>query len=673
MGGPGSGIGKLYPSRDEMSRGRALAHLALLVLATLLVFSNTFRNGYHLDDFPRIVENPELERVLPLGRHFLDPRTSSAIPHVVQYRPLLPISLAVNRALADALRVDRLAAYHAGNLLIHLLSVLLAYLYLRELALRGAPASWPASRRDRLAFAAALLYAVHPVSGVPVNYLCARDLLQMQLFLLAALLLYARMRRRGESWWGWGLVVLLLALSILSKTNTMTAPLVFLLFEFVLAGERLRDWRPWARALPAVLVAAGFALFTRLVLGFSDADQLLVERSSRFEFPLTQLRLHLFFYMRNFVWPFRMRPLPLLEPVRSWLDPGMLLGAAFVAATLAAAWRLRRRVPLASFAIGAYWAMLTLEASVLPLRLLATDYRQYAPLPYLSLALCLALFGVPAAWLRRALLAAVFLYLAASSLWMNRVWRTEETLWRQSVRYGGESVAHQNYALAVTERDPALAERHLHEALRIYPWNIRAHINLGLLQMRQGRQEEGLATVRKAVAIDPTWAVSHFWLSRALAQLGRRDEAADESALASDLDPRGVQYAYQAAYDAQARGRYADCLRFLERVHAVSDHRELSRFLEGWSLQKLGRVEEAVAAYRLFLEETPRYVQARFNLAYALMGLGRWAEAAAEFERTLALKPDYHEVHLHLARCYRELGREADARRESDAYEARPR
>ena len=74
---------------------------ALLVLLPALVFANTLRNGYHLDDFYRVVGNPELERFWPPHRHFLDPRTSATLPHLVQYRPLLPLSLSVDVALAD--------------------------------------------------------------------------------------------------------------------------------------------------------------------------------------------------------------------------------------------------------------------------------------------------------------------------------------------------------------------------------------------------------------------------------------------------------------------------------------------------------------------------------------------------------------------------------------------
>jgi tetratricopeptide (TPR) repeat protein len=175
------------------------------------------------------------------------------------------------------------------------------------------------------------------------------------------------------------------------------------------------------------------------------------------------------------------------------------------------------------------------------------------------------------------------------------------------------------------------------------------------------------------VELAPEWAVSHHWLARALAQLGRGEEAADESARASDLDPRSVRYAYRAAHDAQSVRRYEECLRFLERVHAAAPSHELSRFLEGFSLQRLGRRPEAIAAYRRFLEERPDYVQARFNLAHALMEEGETREAIEEFIRTLELRPDYHEVYYHLARCWRELGDEETARLHQGLWEERPR
>ena len=41
------------------------------------------------------------------------------------------------------------------------------------------------------------MFAVHPVAGLPVNYLTARDLLLMQGFAAASRGVYVRMRARG--------------------------------------------------------------------------------------------------------------------------------------------------------------------------------------------------------------------------------------------------------------------------------------------------------------------------------------------------------------------------------------------------------------------------------------------------------------------------------------------
>ena len=56
---------------------RPAASAAAVALAALVVHATTLDNGYHLDDFPRIVNNPHVGHVSPIGRHFADPATSS--------------------------------------------------------------------------------------------------------------------------------------------------------------------------------------------------------------------------------------------------------------------------------------------------------------------------------------------------------------------------------------------------------------------------------------------------------------------------------------------------------------------------------------------------------------------------------------------------------------------
>ncbi|MDP6762994.1 MAG: tetratricopeptide repeat protein [Planctomycetota bacterium] len=623
-------------------RGARAWHLAGLLLLPALVFANSLSGEYHLDDVYRIEDNPQLERVRPVWRHFTDPTTSATLPQLVQYRPLLPLSLSLNRALSDAAGIDLLVGYHLGNLALHLVAVLLLYGLFSELV-----AHWGAGTASRgsaahTAFAGALLFAVHPVAGTSVNYLCGRDLLLMLAFLVASLWVYARLRRLGGGAWRWAVCLSCLVLSLCSKTNALVAPLVVLAFEWTCARERWSSPRALARAAPFAAVAAGFWLFTRFVLGFSDASQLIVERASHLEYPLTQLRLHLFHYLRHVVWPFTLRAEAHVEP-STLGDPRVWAGALLVGGSLVWAVRRRRCAPLAAFCVAAYWILPALTSSVLPLRRLATDYRLVPSLAFLCLLMALAGARLTSRRARVALLAAAATWFGGTAASLNRHWLTEESFWLQSVRHGGSALAHTNYGLAVSRRDPALAEEHYRRALELYPGHVWARINLGLLMIASERGAEGLALVEEAARLMPRWGVNHHWLAVARERLGRHEDALAAAERACELEPRNQTYREQ---------------------------RTRLLFAAGFGAQRAGRSARAIELYERHLLADPAAFQTHFNLAYALMEAGEAARAVEHFRRTLELEPGYHEVHRHLATCYGALGDEAAREREEALYRA---
>ncbi|MEM7311073.1 MAG: tetratricopeptide repeat protein [Planctomycetota bacterium] len=621
----------------------------LLVLLPALVFSNALRNDYHLDDIYRIRDNVEIERVAPVGRHFFDPRTSATLPQLVQYRPLLPLSLSLTAWAGDRLGLDRRVAHRLGNLALHVATALLLAWLFGEL-LGAAPSPLRERRRD-LGGLAALLFAVHPVAGVPVNYLCARDLLLMNLFLTATLLTYVRMRRRGDSFLGWAGTVLFLVLSLFSKTNSAIAFALVFAVELVHQRSPLRAAGIWVRTAAVGAVCYGFFLWTSSsYVGFSDADQLVIDRSP-LEYPLAQAQVHLFYYLRNAVWPFALRPLPEF-PLHTWQA---VLGGLVVAVSLVWAWRARRRAPAAALGVLFYWLLFSLTSSVIPLRSLATDYRQVPSLGFLLLAL-VAFLGARLS--PRALVGAGVLlvgWFGAGTYATNRVWLDGESLWGQSVSLGGTALAHMNYGYAVQDRDPVLAEEHYQQALLREPDHVYARINLGLLRIRQGNVPEGLAQLQHALRVRSDWGLTHYYMSVGHGYLGNREQAARASARAAELDPRNAEYLYQAARDAQVAGDAAGSLPFLERLAQLAPDYKDALFLEGFARQT-SRPDLAIDLYRRFLETSPDHVQARFNLAHALKVRGDFRRAADGFERCLELRPSYAECHYHLADCYDRLG-----------------
>jgi tetratricopeptide (TPR) repeat protein len=626
-----------------------LLPLGALAVLVALTFSNTFANGFHLDDYYRILNNPGITRVNPIWRHFIDPATSASLKSIQQYRPLLPLTLSLNYAVGGL----NPAGYHLVSLALHLTAAVFFYLFFLTL-LTGWGQGFPAGAGVKgAAWGAAALFAVHPVSGFPVNYLCARDLLLMQAALGGSLYCYLRLRRDGATAGRWALTLFLFLLALLSKTNAVVMILVVFLFETLAAGETIWSRRPWLRVLPFVLVAGLFLAFARLVLGFSDLDQALADSWFSYGYLLTQFKLHLFHYLRNLVWPFYVRGMPLVAPAASLLEPRVLLGLALIAASLLAAWLARRRAPVVAFAAFAYWATMLPESSFLPLHQMASAYRGYPGLPYLALVVAVLLFQY---FPRRAAgltLAALLLYFGVSAYVLNRNYLDDKSFWAHSVRYGGDEVATMNYGLCFRGQDEATARKYLEEALKINPNYYLGYINLGLFYIDQGEEDKGLKLVDQGVEHSPPNSLdrSLLWLAVAHERVEDYPGAYDAIVRALDYDDKDVDILYEAAIISEKLMRYEEALGYLAVLHQQEANFKLSRSLAGWCHQALGHPDLAVAEYELALRYTPDHAQTYANLGYALMSLGRFQEASRYFERFLQLEPQNQEGRAALKAC----------------------
>jgi tetratricopeptide (TPR) repeat protein len=627
-------------SRLSRAGSHPLLHLALLIALPLLVYSNTFENALHLDDFYRVQGNPGVEQLSPVWRHFVDPHTMSTLPRITQYRPLLPLSLSLDHALAG----HSLVVYHLTNLGLLMLCGLLCYRLVHRLLERASVTS-----PRTLALGVALVFVVHPVAGIPVSYVSARDLLLMQLFLLASLLCYVELRsgaRRVKLLWA--LALSCLALSLLSKTNAVVVPLLVLLLELTVFGERARSARPWLRALPFALVGLGFFALTEWVLGFSDVEQVRAGGTSAWHYGLTQVRLHLVHYIWNALWPWEMHLDPLVSPAKSLLDLGVVGGSLVILGSLGiAVWQWRRR-PLLAFSILGYWVALAPTSSVIPFHHLAVDYR---PLPgslffWLALGLGLREVRVIAPRLRLGLAAVLVLYLGAASLWLNRTWRSEESLWRHAVERGGGALAHLNLAMSLPDARARVPL--LEKALSIAPGYVLARLNLGRALVHLGQVDQGLRHVERAVAQRPDWAQVHFWAGKTYAELNRRPQTTRAFVQAASLDPRNREYQYHAARWLQLTGDVGGSLVYLQRTE--ENYHDVG-FLLGWALQSTGRLDEAIGVYQRFASRKPDHLQARFNLGHALMTRGRCDDAAVHFKAVLARTPDHVGARAGLGRC----------------------
>lgn len=633
------------------SKIRAFAVSALSCLAIVLLSLGAHWRaldaGFHLDDFYRATDNPGIESVSPISRHFKDPGTMATLPHLVQYRPLLPLTLSLTHALAEQVETEPVVMHHAGNLSLHILAALLVFFLTRSLQ-RAALFDDEEPPSAFLPFAAAALFAVHPVAGIAVNYVSNRDLLLALVFIQGALLCYVSATRSGKKR-AWFSSALLLVCALLSKQNAALFPAIVFVYELTIGRRGLLDWTLWRRTISFTALVAGFLALVNYGVGFSDADQLLIERAP-YEYPLTELRLHLFHYARNIVWPLALHPLPAIEPVKSALEPGVLLGTAFIITSLSIASLLSRARPLVAFSVFAYFGWLSMTSSILPMRSFAEDYRQLISLPFACVLLGVLFSTLPKRGRALALFTACLSLGAASDI-NARHWQTEESLWGRSVALGTTSIGHLNYGRSVQWRDPALAKLHYERSLELNPNNVYAKINLALQMIHLGMPEEGVALAEETATEVPSWALTQHWLSRAYSLAGRPEEAIAPAVRANEIEPGSSYYREELALllhgharELQQSGETPASLPLLELLHSKVERFQDSQFQHAWALHDSGKLDEAVLWYQKHLSADPTNKHARCNLAYALRDLDRKEDAADELRKVLAMDPSYDDA-----------------------------
>ena len=225
---------------------------ALIALAVVLAYANSLQGPFVLDDQAAIAQNLQIRALWPPGDVFLpDPESP------VAGRPLVNLSLAINYA-AGGLDVR---GYHLVNIGLHLVCALLAFGLIRRtlhllgprrlrwLLADGADLTNRAHSADNLALAAALLWAVHPLTSEAVDYLTQRSESMMAACYL--LTLYAANRAltgTRRTAWQTGAVIACAA-GMLCKEAMATAPLIVALYDRAFAFESWRDGLRQRRAV----------------------------------------------------------------------------------------------------------------------------------------------------------------------------------------------------------------------------------------------------------------------------------------------------------------------------------------------------------------------------------------------------------------------------------------
>jgi tetratricopeptide (TPR) repeat protein len=629
-----------------------LAGGAILVVATLAVYSRTFPVPLLFDDAAAITNNSSIHH---WSTALLPPIDSTA-----GGRPVLNLSLAFNYAISGT----AVWSYHLVNLAIHILAGLVLFGILRRTVAPRAGAS-----ATVIACSAAALWALHPIQTESVTYIAQRAESLMGLFYLLTLYCFIRGTEaagRPSPWFSLSVTACLLGMG--TKEVMVSAPLMVFFYDSIfIAGSFPEAGRRRGRVYAAL--GATWLLLFFLVLsthgragtsGFGIGV-------SWWDYALTQFPAILH-YLKLVFWP---HPL-VFDYGTNWVTNRWTVLPAAVAVlglALASAWAFFRTTPwVRSVGFAGVWffAILAPTSLVPGNRQTAAEHRMYLALIPVIALLVIQIYQRLGRAARPACVILALGFFGVTCL-RNEEYRSGLDLWADTVADCPENpYAHINLGCELENspgrRPEAIAQ--FRAALALKPDDAEAHNDLGCALGIEGRTAEAIAELQAALRLKPGYAEAHNNLGNALEKLpGGLTAAIAQFQEAIRLKPDDAE-AHNNLGNAleKVSGRLNDAVAQYEAALRLNPGFATAHNNLGNALGKVpGRLNDAIAQYEEALRLAPDYPEADYNLGNTLNAAARPLDAIPRYEAALRLRPDYVEAQVNLANTLRAGGRTAEA------------
>ncbi|MFC1523485.1 tetratricopeptide repeat protein [Thermodesulfobacteriota bacterium] len=513
---------------------------AILLAVVFGVYANTFDSTFAFDDYRNLLENNAI-RTNKLSLEGLNRAATESPSH---HRWLPNISFALNYYFHGYSPFG----YHLINILIHAANCLTLYfLFCTLLSLPFFRQGLHLTATREIAFAAALLWALHPLQTNAVTYIVQRMTSMMVFFYLQSFLFYILARRnslpRAQKYFFLAVSVFMGCCALMSKENAVLLPLTLLIFDFYfLRSTPDASIRPYL--ISALLIVSAMLLTGYFLLGGQPGKTILsIYDLSYFtlgERLLTQPRV-LFLYISLLLLPLPSRlnlthdlavSTSILSPFTTF--PALLgfCGLCFLV------YFLFHRARLLSFAIVWFLANQIIESSIIPLELVF-EHRVYLPSVFLFLVITISLHRFTQSrtrYFRMAIL--VMASLLALMTWQrNMVWQDEITLWTdiatKSPRSARARIALGKVYLAADKEDKAFEvfqnahEQGLGSASIYNEW--------GKLLFKRGQIDQAIIYLKWSIQLDPSNGGAHYNLGIAYGAKGLAREARREMELGLQL------------------------------------------------------------------------------------------------------------------------------------------
>ena len=237
----------------EAKRQPRIVLIAVILLITAVVYSNSLKNGFvQWDDDVYVFDNSDVKHLDIQSIH-----NFFKAGYLKMYQPVTMISYALDYKIGKL----NPFTYHCTNLVFHLLNVLLVFCLILLL-----------TKQTGIAAISALLFGIHPLHVESVAWISERKDLLYAFFYLCSLVAYTFYCNKSRRLKYYVLANLLFVLSLCSKSAAVTLPLILFLIDYYL-GKKL-TFKNSLDKIPFIVLSMLFGILSLLsqrVIG-TDAD-----------------------------------------------------------------------------------------------------------------------------------------------------------------------------------------------------------------------------------------------------------------------------------------------------------------------------------------------------------------------------------------------------------------
>lgn len=661
-----------------MSKSRALFASLVAIVFFMLVFaySNHWHNGFHFDDSHTVQNNLYVRHIQNIPLFFKDCTTFSSIPSHGSYRPLVTTSLAIDYKLGEVFSANGYDPfwYHVSTFIFFLLQAVLMWFFFKKIldtVSRGTPNAF-------VALFAVAWYALNPVMAETINYVISRSDSLSTFFVVLAFVVY-QYAASARKYYLYLIPILIGALA--KPTAIMFGPMLMayhLLFEQEQSLLAIGKWqwnKLWKVALPSMAVFVAVYFFIKKM----EAGMFEPGGSSLFEYIITQPYIYLH-YVAMFLLPMQLSADTDWSTFKSLSDVGALVGFVFLILLVFTVFITSKNPKQRPITFGILWFLFALvPTTFVPLAEVMNDHRQFYPHVGTALALTWALYLVlENVWKRIPVNAIVlgslllFSAYAYGTYERNKVWLTEETLWKDVTEkspLNGRGLM--NYGLALMARgDYAGAEQYFKRGLELWPYYSYLYINMAIAKESTGKIDEAGYYYQKGLEYGKSYPNNYYYYGKYLYRKGSKEEAIGYLQQCLKMSSAQVDARYllmDALYETkrleELKSICTETLKILPSDKKATDYLAMAETgksraevletslqekptAEGYlnlslSYYQAEKYDLCITAAEKALALKPDYAEAWNNICSAHNALGNFKAGAAACEQALKLRPDY--------------------------------